>query len=84
MRDSMNLETTLHIIYSTFVILEVYYSHREYAYLWLQHSILPQYFSKNEDLCMKNESVSQILNPLGSNESENQTWGMMHLLLALI
>lgn len=40
--------------------------------------------SKNEDLCMKNESVSQILNPLGSNESENQTWGMMHILLALI
>ena len=33
MRDSMNLETTLHIIDSTFVVLEVYYSHREYAYL---------------------------------------------------
>lgn len=52
--------------------------------LWLQHSIFPQYFSKNEDLCMKNESVSQILNPLGRKESENKTRGMMYMLLALI
>ena len=35
MRDSTNLETTLHIMYSTFVVLEGYYSHREHAYLMI-------------------------------------------------
>ena len=35
MRDSMNLEITLHIIYSTSVVLEGYNSHCEYAYLMI-------------------------------------------------